>query len=42
MLFGWRASHWSVKTGRPVSACIVTGVMKCVAPSVITTWTVAP
>ena len=42
MLFGWRGSHWSVKTGRPVSACIVTAVMKCVAPSVITTCTVAP
>ena len=42
MLLGCRASHWSVNTGRPVNACIVTGVMKRVAASVITTCTVAP
>jgi membrane protein YqaA with SNARE-associated domain len=42
MLLGSRASHWLVYTGRPDSACIVTGVMNCVAASVITTCTVAP
>ena len=42
MLLGWRASHWLLKTGRPLSACIVTGVMNCAAASVITTCTVAP
>ena len=42
MLPGWRASHWLPKTGRPLSACIVTGVMNCAAASVITTCTVAP
>jgi hypothetical protein len=31
-----------VDTGRPDSACIVTGVMNCSAASVITTCTVAP
>ena len=42
MLLGCRASHWLLKTGRPLSACIVTGVMNCAAASVITTCTVAP
>ncbi len=42
MLFEMRLSHWSVNTGRPDSACIVTGVMKCRAASVITTCTRAP
>lgn len=42
MLLPTRSSHWDVNTGRPDSACIVTGVMKCVAASVITTCTVAP
>lgn len=42
MLLPMRPSHCDVKTGRPESACIVTGVMKCVAASVITTCTVAP
>ena len=34
------ASHWSVETGRPLSACIVVAVTNCRAPSVITTCTV--
>ena len=42
MLFGMRASHCDVYTGRPESACMVTGVMNCVAASVITICTVAP
>ncbi|XQU69717.1 hypothetical protein OJJOAM_002448 [Cupriavidus sp. H18C1] len=42
MLLAIRPSHCEVNTGRPDSACIVTGVMNCVAASVITTWTVAP
>ena len=42
MLLPMRLSHSDVKTGRPESACIVTGVMKCVAASVMTTCTVAP
>ena len=42
MLAGARESHWSVTTGRPVRACMVTGVMKRQAASVITTCTVAP
>ncbi len=42
MLFGSRASHCEPYTGRLDSACIVTGVMKCSAASVITTCTVAP
>ncbi len=42
MLLSMRASHWLVKTGCPESACIVTGVMNCVAASVIATCTVAP
>ena len=42
MLFGSRASHWLVTTGRPDSACIVTAVMKRSAASVITTRTWAP
>ncbi len=37
-----RPSHCEVKTGRPESACIVTGVMNCPAASVITTCTLAP
>jgi hypothetical protein len=36
---GFRASHWLSTTGRPDSACSVTGVMNCVAASVITTCT---
>ena len=42
MPFGSRLSHWLEKTGRPLSACIVAGVMNCAAASVITTCTVAP
>ncbi len=42
MLLPTRASHWEVKTVRPESACMVTGVMNWVAPSVMTTCTVAP
>ncbi len=42
MLLPTRSSHCDVNTVRPDSACIVTGVMKCVAASVITTCTVAP
>ncbi len=42
MLLGSRASHWLLTTGWPESACIVTGVMNCVAASVITTCTRAP
>ena len=42
MLLGMRASHWSMNTGRPDSACMVVGVMKWVAASVMTTSTVAP
>lgn len=42
MLLGSRASHCEWYTVRPVSACIVTGVMNCAAASVITTCTVAP
>ena len=42
MLLSIRASHWSVNTVLPESACIVTGVMNCVAACVITTCTVAP
>ena len=34
MLLGTRASQASTNTGRPDSACMVTGVMKCVAASV--------
>ena len=37
-----RWSHCEVNTGRPDSACIVTGVMNCSAASVMTTCTVAP
>jgi hypothetical protein len=37
-----RASQALVNTGRPDSACIVTAVMNCSAPSVMTTCTVAP
>ena len=40
--FGSRKSHWLKPTGRPDSACIVTGVMNWQAASVITTCTVAP
>jgi len=42
MLLPSRASHCESKTGRLLSACSVTGVMKCPAASVITIWTVAP
>ncbi|CUJ95469.1 Uncharacterised protein [Achromobacter xylosoxidans] len=42
MLLGTRGSHASTNTGRPDRACMVTGVMKCVAASVITTSTMAP
>ncbi|CFP60231.1 Uncharacterised protein [Bordetella pertussis] len=42
MLLSTRASQASTKTGRPDSACMVTGVMKCVAASVMTTSTTAP
>ena len=42
MLLPGRASHWFVNTARLDSACIVTGVMKRSAASVITTCTVAP
>ncbi|MNK89247.1 hypothetical protein D3C87_1092500 [compost metagenome] len=42
MLLSMRASHCDRNTGRPDSACMVTGVMKCVAASVIATCTVAP
>jgi hypothetical protein len=42
MLLGSRASHCEPYTGRPDSACMVTGVMNCSAASVITTCTVAP
>ncbi|MCY1249938.1 hypothetical protein D9M72_635200 [compost metagenome] len=42
MLLSMRASHCDRKTGRPDRACIVTGVMKCVAASVMATCTVAP
>jgi hypothetical protein len=42
MLLLTRGSHWSVYTGRPDSACMVTAVMKWVAASVITTCTEAP
>ncbi|EWS65028.1 hypothetical protein Y695_01727 [Hydrogenophaga sp. T4] len=37
-----RWSHCEVNTGRPDSACIVTGVMNCSAASVMTTCTEAP
>ena len=42
MLSGLRASHWLRTTGRPESACMVTGVMNWQAASVIITCTVAP
>ena len=42
MLLPTRSSHCDRKTGRPDNACIVTGVMKCVAASVMATCTVAP
>ncbi len=42
MLLAIRASHCDVYTGRPDSACMVTGVMNWVAASVMTICTVAP
>ena len=42
MLSATRASHMSVKTGLPESACMVTGVMKPHAASVMTTCTSMP
>ena len=46
MLLAWpltsRASQVLPNTGRPVSACNVSGVMNCSAEAVITTCTVAP
>jgi hypothetical protein len=42
MALGAAASHWLSTTGRPDSACSVTGVMNCVAASLISTCTSAP
>ena len=45
MWLGWEflpSSHMSMATGRRESTCKVVGVMNCVAPLVITTWTSAP
>ena len=42
MLLAIRASHMSVNTGLPDSACSVAGVMKPQAASVITTCTSTP
>ena len=42
ILLSMRASHWLVKTGNPVRACMVTGVINCCAAALITTCTVAP
>ncbi len=42
MLLGTLASHRSLWTGFPDSACMVTGVMKRQAAAVITTCTSAP
>ncbi len=42
MPLGSRASHWSSTTGWFDKACMVAGVMKWVAASVMTTRTAAP